>query len=143
MRVYKEKLLGLMNDIPTINSGKTILLADDEQFIVVAYRDGLERAGYEVIIASDGEEALLILEKTKPELLLLELMLPKLNGFELLQAMKEDPAMHSIPVLVLTNLSQESDKEEARSYGVADFLVKSEVSLQDLLHRVDQILGYA
>ena len=132
-----------MNDTPIPNSGKTILLADDEQFIVVAYRDGLERAGYTVAVASDGEEALSFLKKTKPDLLLLELMIPKLNGFELLQAMKDNQVLHSIPVLILTNLSQESDKEEARSYGVADFLVKSEVSLQDLLHRVDQILGYA
>ncbi len=132
-----------MNDTPIPNSGKTILLADDEQFIVVAYRDGLERAGYMVTVASDGEEALSFLKKTKPDLLLLELMIPKMNGFELLQAMKEDQSLHSVPVLILTNLSQDSDKEEAKSYGVTDFLVKSEVSLQDLLHRIDQILGYA
>jgi CheY-like chemotaxis protein len=57
--------------------------------------------------------------------------------------MKENPLLAKIPVLILTNLSQESDREEAQSFGVADFLVKSEISLQDVLHRVDQLLGFA
>jgi DNA-binding response OmpR family regulator len=132
-----------MDDTPIPNSGKTILLADDEQFIVVAYGDGLERAGYQVLTASNGTDALSVLKKNKPDLLVLELMIPKINGFELLQNMKENPLLAKIPVLILTNLSQESDREEAQSFGVADFLVKSEISLQDVLHRVDQLLGFA
>jgi two-component system alkaline phosphatase synthesis response regulator PhoP len=132
-----------MDDTPIPNSGKTILLADDEQFIVVAYGDGLERAGYQVMTASTGTDALELLKKHKPDLLMLELMIPKMNGFELLQTMKKNSRLSKIPVLVLTNLSQDSDREEAESFGVADFLVKSDISLQDVLHRVDQLLGFA
>jgi two-component system alkaline phosphatase synthesis response regulator PhoP len=69
-----------MDDTPIPNSGKTILLADDEQFIVVAYGDGLERAGYQVLTASNGTDALSVLKKNKPDLLVLELMIPKING---------------------------------------------------------------
>lgn len=130
-----------MEDTLLPGSGKSILLADDEQFIVVAYKDGLERAGYDVTIAHNGEEALAQLQLKKPDLVLLELIMPKMNGFELLQAMKADAALKDIPVMVLTNLSQESDEAEARSYGVDDFMVKADISLNDLLTRVNQLLS--
>lgn len=122
------------------DSGKSILLADDEQFIVVAYKDGLERAGYHVTVARNGIEALAAMQTSHPDLLLLELIMPKMNGFELLQAMQENDVLKAIPVLVLTNLSQASDEAEARSYGIVDFLVKTDISLNDLLTRVGQIL---
>lgn len=128
-------------DNPISETHKTILLVDDEQFIVVAYKDGLERAGYQVTIAHNGKEALDAFVTLKPDLVLLDLMLPIMNGFELLQSMKEDESLKHIPVLVLTNLSQPSDEAEARSYGVVDFMVKADVSLKDLLTRIDEILA--
>jgi two-component system alkaline phosphatase synthesis response regulator PhoP len=129
-----------MDESPIL-SEKTILLADNEQFIAVAYKDGLERAGYKVIVAQDGEEALVKLKSSKPDLLLLELLMPKVNGFEVLQAMKDDSSLKDIPVLVLTNLAQESDEAEARSYGIVDFMVKADISLRDLTMRIQEILG--
>lgn len=121
-------------------SGKTILLADNEQFIAIAYRDGLERAGYSVAVASDGQEALDILRARTPDAIVLDLMLPKVNGFEVLQALKNDAWLSRVPVLVLTDLAQETDEAEARSYHIADFLVKSDTSLQDLLTHLQNIL---
>lgn len=126
----------------TINTAapKSILLVDDDQFITVAYKDGLERAGYDVVIAHNGEEALDILKVNKPNIILLDLIMPKMNGFELLQALKEDGELKNIPVLVLTNLSQESDEAEARTYGIVDFMVKADISLKDLINRLSQLL---
>lgn len=132
-----------MSNIPIIGSEneKTLLLVDDDQFITIAYKDGLERAGYKVSVAHDGEEALEAMKSIKPDMVLLDLIMPKMNGFELLQDMKEDKDLKDIPVLVLTNLSQDSDREEALSYGVVDFLVKADVSLKDLVNRLHQLLG--
>lgn len=130
-----------MDDIPFVAASKSILLVDDDQFITVAYKDGLERAGYDVTIARNGEEALEALKSLKPDIILLDLIMPKMNGFEFLQSVKSDKNFKEIPVLVLTNLSQDSDKEEARSYGVVDFLVKADVSLKDLITRLQEILG--
>lgn len=120
--------------------GKTILLADDDQFIAIAYKAGLESAGYRVIVAANGQETLDILRATPPDLLLLDLIMPKISGFEVLEAMQSENLLAAIPVVVLTNLSQESDETEVRSYGVRDFLVKADVSLNDLLVRIDQVL---
>jgi DNA-binding response OmpR family regulator len=122
-------------------SGKTILLADSEQFIVVAYRDGLERAGYDVVVAHNGDEALELAKSAKPDLILLDLMLPKMNGFEVLERLKKSAQLKKVPVIVLTNLSQDSDEAEARGYGIVDFLVKSDISLNDLLSRLHAALS--
>ncbi|HWT55740.1 MAG TPA: response regulator [Candidatus Microsaccharimonas sp.] len=120
---------------------KTILLADDEQFIVIAYKDGLERAGYSVVVAHDGEEALQQAQATHPDLILLDLIMPKMNGFEVLRSLKEDANCATIPVVVLTNLSQSNDEEEARTAGAVDFVVKADISLKDLLARIEHIFA--
>jgi len=130
-----------MDDSTNAINQKSILLVDDDQFITVAYKDGLERAGYYVTVAHNGEEALEILKELKPDIILLDLIMPKMNGFELLQALKENSHLKDIPVLVLSNLSQESDEEEARSFGIVDFMVKADVSLKDLVSRIHQALG--
>ncbi|HSE60706.1 MAG TPA: response regulator, partial [Candidatus Saccharimonadales bacterium] len=106
-----------------------IVLADDEQFIAIAYNDALQRAGYTVFVASNGEEALELIQKETPDLILLDLMMPKKDGFEVLSIIKADPALKNIPVLVLSNLSQPSDEVEVRKQGAVDFLVKAEMSL--------------
>lgn len=132
-----------MDEAAISPASENILLIDNEQFIVVAYRDGLERAGYKVTLAEDGQSALDQMLLDPPNLVLLELLVPKLNGFELIQAMKQEPKLLDIPILVLTNLSQQADREEAESLGAQDFFVKSDVSLQDVLKRINSLLGYA
>lgn len=126
---------------PAAPAQKTILLADDEQFILVAYRDGLEQAGYHVILAEDGEQALQQMREVHPDLVLLDIIMPKLNGFEVLQAAKQDPAIAAVPVAVLTNLTQLNDEQEARAAGAVDFIVKADVSLNDLLARIERLFA--
>jgi CheY-like chemotaxis protein len=125
----------------TASARQTILLADDEQFILVAYKDGLERAGYNVILAEDGEQTLQQMRDARPHLVLLDIIMPKLNGFEVLQAAKQDPSIAGIPIAVLTNLSQLNDEQEARAAGAVDFIVKADVSLNDLLDRITRVLA--
>jgi len=122
-------------------NNKTILLADDEQFIVIAYKDGLARAGYNVVVAHDGAEAMDLLRASRPDLLLLDLIMPKMSGFEVLRAIQDESSLEGMPIIVLTNLSQDSDEAEVRSYNVTDFIVKADITLNDLLARIDQVLG--
>jgi CheY-like chemotaxis protein len=122
---------------------KTILLADDEQFVLVAYKDGLEHAGYNVLLAHDGAETIEVMLSARPDLVLLDLIMPKLNGFEVLQAVKADPELSTIPIAVFTNLSQLSDEQEARGLGAVDFIVKADVSLNDLVARVGRVFTAA
>lgn len=121
--------------------GKKIVLADDEQFIAVAYKDGLTRAGFDVTVAHDGAEALTLIKQVVPDLVLLDLIMPKMNGFEVLKSLKADPALQNIPVIVLSNLSQHTDEQEVREHGAIDFMVKSDISLQDLIARLNTVLG--
>lgn len=120
---------------------KKIVLADDEQFIAVAYNDGLTRAGYVVAVAHDGAEALEKVKSERPDLVLLDLIMPKMNGFEVLKAIKADPELYKIPVIVLSNLSQVTDEQEVRGLGAIDFLVKADVSLQELIEKIKKVLG--
>lgn len=117
---------------------KKILLVDDDNFILVVYGDGLKNAGYQVATAKDGEEALAKMRTDQPDLVLLDIIMPNLNGFEVLKAIQADSELSTIPVMVLTNLSQASDEKEARGYGAVDFMTKSDVSFNEVLLRIQQ-----
>jgi CheY-like chemotaxis protein len=112
---------------------KNILIVEDDSFIAVAYKEGLEREGYAVEIAEDGESALLMMKKTAPDLVLLDLIMPVMDGFEVLRLMKEDELLQTIPVVILSNLGQETDIEKGKSLGAEDYLVKADHTLDDVL----------
>ncbi len=120
---------------------KIIIIVDNDPFIVRAYKSGLEEAGYMVVVAQDGEEAVKQIRALHPDLVLLELILPKLDGFSVLKTIKDDPTVASIPFVVLTTLSQQHDEDEARDAGAADVLVKNDVSLNDVLMHIQRILS--
>ena len=122
---------------------KTIVLADDESYIAIAYRDGLERAGFAVTVANNGQDALGAITHIKPDIVLLDLIMPKMNGFEVLKAIKADPALASIPIIVLSNLSQVTDEAEVRRLGADDFLIKSNYSLKQIIEKVESVLAVA
>jgi DNA-binding response OmpR family regulator len=100
----------------------------------------LRRHGLEVLTAADGEEALRLARAERLDLVLLDVVMPKLEGFEVLRLLKEDAATASIPVIVLSNLGQERDVAHAKSLGAVTFLVKAHLSLQELVDRVDATL---
>jgi len=117
-----------------------ILLAEDDRFLRKAAEASLRRSGYEVVPAADGEEALRLARSESPHLILLDLIMPKLQGFEVLKALKADPATAAIPVIVLSNLSQDRDVQQAIEGGAASYFVKANLSLQELVRKVEETL---
>ena len=120
---------------------KTVLIVEDEQSMQRALKSKLEHAGYAVHTAVDGEEALASLRGTKPDLVLLDLIMPKVDGISVLRQMKADDGLRSVPVVILTNLSSGDKVAEAMQLGTFDFLVKANYSLDDVLKKVADRLG--
>lgn len=113
-----------------------ILLAEDDRFLRKAAETMLKRHGFTVATAADGDEALRLARETPPDLLLLDLIMPKLQGFDVLQALKASPDTAGIPVIVLSNLGQDADIQLAREHGAVDYIVKSNIALDALVGRV-------
>ena len=105
-----------------------ILLVEDSKFLRLATGRALTRAGYEMSFAGDGDEALLMAGEKLPDLILLDMMLPKMSGLEVLKALKKEPATEAIPVVVLTGLSQ-TNAERLRRDGAFAFLAKADLAL--------------
>jgi CheY-like chemotaxis protein len=118
-----------------------ILLAEDDRFLRKAAEATLRQRGFTVLTAGDGEEALRQARAEGPDLILLDLIMPKLQGFEVLRALKEDPATAHIPIIVLSNLGQATDVQRTMESGAAAYFVKANLSLQDLVKRVEQLLA--
>ena len=117
-----------------------ILLAEDDKFISIAYRHGLEQAGFEVVLASDGQQAMEKARAEKPDLILLDIIMPVKNGFDVLQDLKADADLKEIPVIILSNLGQSTDIKRGQELGAADYLIKANHSLEDVINKVKQYL---
>lgn len=115
-----------------------ILLGEDEEFVARSYIRKLQVEGFEVVHAHNGEEALKLLLLEKPDLVILDLMMPLKTGFEVLQALKDDAykSVRKVPIIVASNLGQKTDIDTALSLGAVDFLVKSNISLKELVAKV-------
>lgn len=120
---------------------KKILFVEDEESLQKIVKETLEKSGYGVFSAVDGENGLTIAKKEKPDLILLDLILPQKDGFEVLKALKEDNTTADIPIIVLTNLEGSADIEKALSLGARTYLVKSNYSLDDVLLKVKNVFG--
>jgi len=118
-----------------------ILLAEDDRFLRKAAGGMLRKLGHTVITAEDGEEALRMARAELPELILLDLIMPKIQGFEVLRALKADPATRDIPVIILSNLGQDADRQTTLKAGAAGYLVKVNLSLTELGAAVDRAMG--
>jgi CheY-like chemotaxis protein len=120
---------------------KRILLVEDDQYQRKAEEALLRLRGYDVVIAVDGEEALERLTKLeRPDLIVLDLIMPKLSGFEVLKRIKADPGSAAIPVIVLSNLSQESDRRQVLEAGAVEYLVKANMTLKEVVERIEAVL---
>ena len=121
-----------MNDKPTI------LLIEDDPFLSSVLRMKLEKESFKVIRASDGDEALNFLTEqgVKPDLILLDLILPKKNGFEVLETIRQDPLLEKLPVIIISNLGQPSDIERGKALGVIDYFIKARLSVEELVNKV-------
>jgi DNA-binding response OmpR family regulator len=120
--------------------GAVIVLADDEPDLRTIYATCLRDAGHEVWEASDGAEAVALIAKARPVLLILDVWMPGLNGFEVMDRLRHDPLSANLKVVMLSNLGDSDTRFEGFSEGVADYWVKG-LSLSDFLSRIDRVLA--
>lgn len=120
---------------------KKILLVEDDVALASVYRSRLEIEGFEINEVHNGEEALSAAVSFKPDLILLDAMMPKISGFDVLDILRNTPETMNVKVIMLTALSQPKDKERAEQLGVDDYLVKSQVVITDVIARVRHHLG--
>ena len=119
---------------------KRVLLVEDDRFLRRACEKSLQQQGFTVSTAPDGEEALRAIRADPPDIILLDLLMPKVSGFEVLKGIRSDEKTRSIPVIILTNSSKETDIREIQSLGVTGYLVKANLSLEELGSQVKQAL---
>ncbi len=124
-----------------MDTKKKILLVEDDTALAGVYRSRLELEGFEVSEVNNGEDALSAAIDFKPDLILLDAMMPKISGFDVLDILRNTPETGNIRIIMLTALSQPKDKERAESLGVDDYLVKSQVVIGDVVERVKHHLG--
>ncbi len=121
----------------------TILVVDDDPYLRRACEISLRQHGHAVLVAAAGEEALQKVRENLPDLILLDLLMPKMPGMEVLQALKAGQDTCQIPVIILSNSSTGHQLDKAKELGALDFIVKSNISLKDLSARVDAVLANA
>lgn len=120
-----------------------ILIVEDDPLMSRMYQKIFTFEGYDVETAADGEEGLLKVKSVKPTLVLLDIMMPKLNGLEVLDRLKSDPETKGIPVVMLTNLAGQQDAEKALAKGAVKYIIKSEYDPKQVANMVKEILaGY-
>jgi len=117
-----------------------ILVIEDDSFLISLEVNKLTKSGYEVISASNGTQGMKKIEESGISLILLDLMLPDIDGFEILKKIRENTKTKKIPVIVFSNLSEEKDIKKAEDLGVSQFMVKSNFTLDELIERVKKIL---
>lgn len=120
-------------------TSKKLLIIDDDEFLLDIYKHKLTKEGYEVDAAKDAEEAFELLKKNKPVLIILDLIMPGMSGFDILEQLKASTGLSKIPVIVLTNLGQEEDKKRCLELGVKEYYVKTATSLEQVIKRIKEI----
>ncbi|MGI9523795.1 MAG: response regulator transcription factor [Hyphomicrobiaceae bacterium] len=119
---------------------KSILIVDDESYIVTSLSFVMENAGFRVDSASDGEEALEKVKANAPDLIILDVMMPKLDGFGVCKAIRENPEWNSVRIVMLTAKGRDSEREKGLALGADDYLTKP-FSTRDILKRAQEILS--
>ncbi|MBI5765709.1 response regulator [Candidatus Falkowbacteria bacterium] len=118
-----------------------VLLVEDDSMIVKMYKMRFEEEGYAVLVTDKGSEAIEIVEKEKPDIILLDVILPEVDGFTVLQRLKNDTKTKEIPILLLTNLGQESDKEKGLQMGAADYFIKAQHTPVEIIQKIKELIN--
>lgn len=126
--------------MPAQSSSKTILIIEDDVFLSELMAKKLKDSGFKVVKAIDGQEGLEKAASAKPNLILLDLILPGMDGFEVLKRLKSNPGTDSIPVIILSNLGQREDIERGFDLGAQDYLVKAQFTPDEIVERVKKPL---
>jgi DNA-binding response OmpR family regulator len=120
---------------------KSILLVEDDEFLAELYATKLNLEGFEISLATDGEKGLKMIKEKKPDLILLDIILPKMDGFEILKIIKADKTLKRIPVILLTNLSQKDEVKRGLELGADDYLIKAHFMPSEVVKKIKQTIG--
>lgn len=123
-----------------MNIKKKILIIEDEKALREALKSYLEEDGFEIEVAADGEAGINLIKENKFDLAILDIILPKKDGFKILEEIKEDEKIQKIPIIILTNLESIEDIQKAFEKGINNYLVKSDHSLEEVSQKIKEIL---
>lgn len=124
-----------------LENTKKILIVEDDFFLLQMYITKLIKAGYEVKSASDGNQALKKAKEFKPNLILLDLLIPLKNGFEVLEELKKDKDMQDIPVIILSNMSEREDVQKCLQLGAVNYLIKAHFVPSEVIAKIEKIIS--
>jgi len=117
---------------------KKVLVVEDDHFLAKIYKIKLAKENINAEICSDGEVALEIIKKEKPALILLDMVLPGMSGFEILEKIRKEPGLKKTPVIILSNLGQDADIARGKELGVLDYFVKSDISIHEVVRKIKE-----
>jgi CheY-like chemotaxis protein len=124
------------------DEAKKILLVEDDPMVIRMYQRKLEFEGFKVTLAFNGEEGLEALKKETPNIILLDVMMPKMNGIETLKAIRSDEKYKALPIIILTNLGDRpEDVQKCKDLGATDYMVKANLQLKDLVEKLKGLIG--
>lgn len=123
-----------------MSQNKKIIIAEDEPILIEMYKLYFERAGYEVLKANNGRECIDFVKKEKPDIILLDILMPRVDGWEVLKQLKTDPETKQIPILVFSNLGQTQEIQKGLDLGADDYVVKSNMTPKELLEKVEGMI---
>jgi len=118
-----------------------ILIIEDEKILLDLLQKKLSQEGYEILVSHNGEEGLTMMKEQKPDLILLDIIMPKMSGFEVMEEMNKDPELKLIPVIIVSNSGQPVEIERAQSLGAKDWLVKTEFDPQLVIDKVKKLFA--
>lgn len=124
-----------------MNKKIAVLIAEDEKFMSNILRVRFEEAGFEVTVANDGLEAWKLVHDVNPDVILLDLVMPNMDGFDFLAKLKAEPALKQIKVVVTSNLGQDEDRQKVLAMGVDDYIIKAEIDIDKLVEKVANLVG--
>jgi DNA-binding response OmpR family regulator len=125
-----------------LDGSKIIMIIEDDRFLSSLMKARFEKDGFTTIQAFDGAEAMQLLKQSPvPNLIILDLIMPKVTGFEVLQSISITPVLDKVPVVILSNLAQDSDIQKARQLGAKEYFVKVKVSIDDLVTRAKELVA--
>ncbi len=120
---------------------RKILLVEDEEIMIDLLEKKLTQKGYETSVARDGQEGLKLMRETTPDLILLDIIMPKMGGFEVLERMQKDKELKKIPVIIISNSGQPVELDRVKKLGVKDWLIKTEFDPQEVIDKVVKQIG--
>ncbi len=123
------------------NEKKVVLIVEDDEFLRSLTAKRLEKENYAIEVAVDGENAISLLDTLKPSIILLDLLLPGKDGFEVLKKIRSTESVKAVPVVIFSNLGQKEDIEKAKTLGVDDFLIKANFTLDDVVAKINKLVN--